>query len=68
MTHSFSKSPRFSKPNPEYFIDSSRCKEAFYSSTSSLSKRHTSIGYGMKLDFTKSTIVSPGSPTYKHKS
>ena len=44
-----------------------RCKEAFYTSSSSLSKRKSGIGFGKRSDFTHNTIVSPGSPTYKHR-
>ena len=37
------------------------------SSLSSLSKRNSGIGFGKKSDFTKNTIVSPGSPAYKQR-
>lgn len=42
-----------------------RCKEAYYGSSTSLSKRQSGIGFGSRSDFTKSTVVSPASPTYR---
>lgn len=65
ITHAFTKSKRFITANPEYRSPDHRSRPAFYSSSSSLSKRQTSLGYGKKFDFTKSTVVSPAPAAYK---
>lgn len=45
-----------------------RCKIAFYTNDSQLSKRKAAFGYGNKSDFTKDLTASPASTKYIHKS
>lgn len=53
----FSQTKRFKDNNPE-------CPVAFYTYSTQLSKRKSSIGSGQKSDFTKDQAKTPGSTQY----
>jgi len=57
MSFKFNKTERFKQNNPE-------CPVAFYTYSSQLSKRKSSIGSGIKSDFTKDLANTPGSSHY----
>jgi len=59
-THAFSRTKRFKTANPEYYRFDHRCKEAFYTNISCLSRKKFSIGKAKRSDFTIKTEPTPG--------
>ena len=45
-----------------------RCQHAYYNQGEVRNKRATSFGYGIKSDFTKTSITSPAPVTYEKQS
>ena len=71
IAHQFPKSKRFQEPPSQYsilFIIIFSCPIAYYSGKGDLSNRKASIGYGKKVDFTKTLTITPAPDKYIHKS